>query len=131
MLCKRPLNFDQWKTFSKNYKPMRVWLWFAYKFNENYCHLWLFSEFKNSKEVTRLSWQNTYSNLKTTFYIKLKFLLWTKLLENLLLAKYLIFVTATLIFDSVRIIFIFYKVSPFWFFLEKKQEGRTRKLGLN
>ena len=21
------LNFERWKTFSKNYKPMRVWLW--------------------------------------------------------------------------------------------------------
>ena len=25
--CERALNFDQWKTFSENYKPMRVWLW--------------------------------------------------------------------------------------------------------
>ena len=24
MSCKRALNFDQWKTFSKNYKPMGV-----------------------------------------------------------------------------------------------------------
>ena len=43
MSCKRALNFDQWKTFSK--KPMRVWLWLVYKFTENYCCLWLFSEF--------------------------------------------------------------------------------------
>ena len=43
----------------------------------------------NSKEVSYLSWQNTYPNLKTTCHIKLKFFLWTKLLENLLLAKYL------------------------------------------
>ena len=40
----------------------------------------------NSKEVSYLSWQNTYPNLKTTCHIKLKFFLWTKLLENLLLA---------------------------------------------
>ena len=45
MSCERALNFDQWKTFSKNYKPMRVWLWLVYKFTENYCRLRLFSEF--------------------------------------------------------------------------------------
>ena len=50
----------------------------------------------NSKEVSYLSWQNTYPNLKTTCHIKLKFFLWTKLLENLLVAKYLITVTAPL-----------------------------------
>ena len=27
MSCQRGINFDQWKTFSENYKPMRVWLW--------------------------------------------------------------------------------------------------------
>ena len=36
------------------------------------------------------SWQNMYPNLKTTCRIKLNFFLWTKLLENALLAKYLI-----------------------------------------
>ena len=55
--------------------------------------LWVHS---NSKEVSYLSWQNMYPNLKTTCHIKLKFFLWTKLLENLLLAKYLISVTAPL-----------------------------------
>ena len=50
----------------------------------------------NSKEVSYLSWQNTYPNLKTTCHIKLKFFLWTKLIENLLLPKYLISVTAHL-----------------------------------
>ena len=45
MSCERALNFDQWKTFSENYKPMRVWLWLVYKFTENYCRSWLFSEF--------------------------------------------------------------------------------------
>ena len=43
--CERALNFDQWETFSKNYKPMRVWLRLVYKFFENYCRLRLFSEF--------------------------------------------------------------------------------------
>ena len=50
----------------------------------------------NSKEVSHLSWQNTYPNFKTTCHMKLKFFLWTKFLEYLLLAKYLIFVAATL-----------------------------------
>ena len=50
----------------------------------------------NSKVVSYLSWQNTYSNLKTTCHIKLKIFLWTKLLQNLLLAKYLISVPAPL-----------------------------------
>ena len=50
----------------------------------------------NSKEVSYLSWQNTYPNLKTTCHIKLKCFLWTKLLENLLLAKYLTPVAAPL-----------------------------------
>ena len=50
----------------------------------------------NSKEVSYLSWQNKYSNLKTTCHTKLKFFLWTKLLENLLIAKYLISVAVTL-----------------------------------
>ena len=38
-----------------------------------------------------------YLNLKNTCHIKLKFSLWTKILENLLLAKYIISVTETLI----------------------------------
>ena len=50
----------------------------------------------NSKEVSHLSWQNTYPNLKTTCHMKLKLFLWAKFLEYLLLAKYLIFVAATL-----------------------------------
>ena len=39
------LIFDQWKALSENYKPMRVLLWFVYKFTENYCCLQLFFEF--------------------------------------------------------------------------------------
>ena len=50
----------------------------------------------NSKEVSCLSWENTYPNLKATFHIKLKLFLWTKLLGNLLLAKYLISVATPL-----------------------------------
>ena len=51
----------------------------------------------NSKEVSCLSWQNTYSNLETTCHIKLTFFLWNEVLENLLLANYLMSVTAPLI----------------------------------
>ena len=45
MSCGRALNFDQWKTFSEKGQPMRVWLWLVYKFTENCCCSWLFSEF--------------------------------------------------------------------------------------
>ena len=50
----------------------------------------------NSGEVLYLSWQNRYPNLKVTSHIKLKFFLWTKLLENLLFARCLISDTALL-----------------------------------
>ena len=50
----------------------------------------------NSREVSYLSWQNTHPNLKTTFHIKLNFFLWTKLLENSLLAKYFVSVATAL-----------------------------------
>ena len=45
MSCKRALSFDQWKRFSENYKPMRIWLWFVYQFTESYYPSWLFAEF--------------------------------------------------------------------------------------
>ena len=56
----------------------------------------------NSKKVSYLSWQNTCPNSKTTCHIKLKFFLWTKLLENLLDAKYLISVAAPLNVNPVK-----------------------------
>ena len=68
--------------------------------------------YSNSKDVSYLSWQNTYPNLKTTCHIKLKCFLWTKLLEILLLAKYLISVTAPLKAHFVFKIFKFL----FWLF---------------
>ena len=55
-----------------------------------------FRVYSNSEEVSYLSCQYTYSNLKTTSHIKQKIFLWLKLLENLLLVKYLISVAATL-----------------------------------
>ena len=45
-----------------------------------------FSEFIQTQKRYPIAWQNMYPNLKTTSHIKLKFFLWTKLLENLLLA---------------------------------------------
>ena len=109
MSCERASNFDQWKTFSENYKPMKLPK--ANETSENYkpmilACLQIYRELLslltflgvhwNLKKVFYLSWQNTYPNLKTTCHIKLKFLFWTKLLENLLSAKYLKSVAATL-----------------------------------
>ena len=55
----------------------------------------------NSKEVSYLSWQKKYPNLKTACYIncyiKTKCLLWTKFLEILVLSKYLTSVATALI----------------------------------
>ena len=59
----------------------------------------------NSEEVSYLSWRNTYPNLNTTWHIKLKFFLRTKLLEKLLLAKYLVSVAANLSAFKVRVLF--------------------------
>ena len=83
---------------------MRVWLWLVYKFTKNYCHLRLFSEFIETHWQIYLSWQNSYPKLSTC-HIKLKFFLWTRLLESLLLAKYLISVAATLIRMKNQIFF--------------------------
>ena len=65
----------------------------------------------NSKEVSYLSWQNTYPNLKTTCHIKLNFFLWTKLLEHLLHAKYQISVTAPLaaLYNKIASVYISYR----------------------
>ena len=104
MSYERGLNFDQWKTFSENYKPMRVWLWLFYKIYRELLSLATFLRVhSNSEEVSYLSWQNTYPNLKTTSHIKLDFFLWTKVLENLILAKYLISVDAPLIVHNLLI----------------------------
>ena len=50
MSCECALNFDQWKTFAENYKPMRVWLWLVYKFTKNFQIYQLFSEFVETKK---------------------------------------------------------------------------------
>ena len=102
MSCERDLNFDQWKTFSENYKPMRVWLWVVHRFAENYCHLRLFSEFIQTQKSYPTSHDKTYSNLKTICHVKLTFFLWSKLLENVLLEKYLKSVVAPLINWNIK-----------------------------
>ena len=51
MPCERALKFDQWKTFSENHNPMRVWLWLVYKFTDNYCRLGLFSDFTQTQKM--------------------------------------------------------------------------------
>ena len=97
MPCERALNFNQWKSFSENYKPMIIWLWLVYKFTDNDCRWRLFSEFIQTQKGYPTCRQNAYPNLKTTCHIRLKFFLWAKPVESLLLAKYLIYVAAYLI----------------------------------
>ena len=50
MPCERVLKFDQWKIFSENHNPMRVWLCLVYKFTDNYCHLGLCSDFTQTQK---------------------------------------------------------------------------------
>ena len=95
MSCERVLNFHQWKTFSKNCQPMGVWLWFVYKFTEDFCHSRLFSEFIQTQKRYPISLDKL--RILTTCHSKLKRLLRTKFMENLLLAKYRISVAGPLI----------------------------------
>ena len=86
ILCKCASIFDQWKTF-----PKTIGQWdFDFGLFSNLPRIIVIMSFlqihSNSKEVSYLSWENTYPNLKTTCHIKLKFFLWTKPLENLLLS---------------------------------------------
>ena len=91
MSCERALDFDQWKTVNESviFACLQI-------YRELLSLVTFLRVHSNSKEVSYLSWQNTYPNLKTTCHIKLKFFFWTKLLENLLRAKYLKSVAATL-----------------------------------
>ena len=53
MSCERGLNFDQWKTFPENYKPVRIWLWLLYKFTIMIvAHTTFLRVHSNSKEVS-------------------------------------------------------------------------------
>ena len=94
MSCEHVSNFDQWKTFSENYKPMRVYGLFTYLPRIIVACDFSPSSFKLG--ILPLSWQNKHPNMKTTWHIKLKFFLWTKLIEKVLLSKYLISVAAAL-----------------------------------
>ena len=97
MSCERALNFDQWKTFSENYESMRVWFWLVYKLIENFCSSWLFSEFIQTQKRYPISLDKIrILTWKLLVISELKFFMWTKLLENFLLAKYLMSVTAPL-----------------------------------
>ena len=50
MSRERVSDFDQWKTVSRNYKPMRVWKWLACKFAENNCRWGLVAEFIETRK---------------------------------------------------------------------------------
>ena len=87
------LNFDKSQTLFKNYKPIRILLWLVYRVTvNNYRSVATFRQIhSNSKEISYLLWQNKHFNLKTTCYIKPQFFLWSKLFENSLFTKYLIY----------------------------------------
>ena len=96
MSCERALNWINEKCFPKT---ISQWEFDYSLFTKNDCGKndcdFSPSSFK-LKEVSCLSSQNMYPNLKTTCHIKVKFFLWTKLLEKLFLAKHLISAAATL-----------------------------------
>ena len=78
----------------------------------------------SNSEVSYLPWQNMHSNLKSTCYIKLKFFFWTKLLENLLLAKYLISVTGPLnIYTNNQ-----FEIFRNYFFIHLKENNKKLKI---
>ena len=95
---------DHWKTFSENY--ISQWE-FDYGLFANLPRIIVSHDFSPSSLKLRRGilplLTNTYPNLKTTCHIKLKFFLWTKLLKNLLLAKYPISVAASLMILSLLI----------------------------
>ena len=90
------LNFDRWKTISEIYHLIRVWLRIVYKINDKKLLLLTSPNSFKFKEVFNRHWQKKHSNLKTICHINPKYFLRTKLLEKVLLAKYLIYVTAAL-----------------------------------
>ena len=96
MSCERALNLTNEKHFPKTISQWE----FNYGLFTNLLRIIIPQDFSRvyskSKEVSYLSWQNTYHNLKTTWHIKAKYFLWAKLVENLLLTKYLVSVTAPL-----------------------------------
>ena len=86
MSRERPLNLDQWETFSENYKPVRVWLSFVYKNAVSFCYkisATLRQVHSDSEDISYLQ-ENFFSNLEITFHIKPKFFMWINLPENFL-----------------------------------------------
>ena len=84
---------SSWKeyfTFTCFKSLPRIWICLAF-YLATFCRV-----YSNSKEVPYLPWQNEYSNLKITCHCKPKIFLWTQLLENVLLARCFISVTAAL-----------------------------------
>ena len=109
MSCERGLNFDQWKTFSENHKPIRV----CYGLFTNLPRIIVGCDFSPSSFKLKrgiLPRLAKYISLSSTGHIKLKCFLWTKLLETLLLAKYLISVTAPLKLQSCKLYNNKYKI---------------------
>ena len=103
------LSFDQWKTFTENYEPVRAWLWLVYKIAENKCSWRLFARFIQSYKRYHTSLDKISRRLKfNTCHTKLKFFLSTKLFEKLLLAKYLVSVVATLNRIWANLIVVFF-----------------------
>ena len=94
MSCKRASNFlTNEKHFAKTISQWEL----DYGLFTNLPKIAKFTDFSPSSYKLKRGWQNTFPNSETTYHIKLKFFLWTELLKNLLLAKYLISVTAPLI----------------------------------
>ena len=85
MSCESALNFDWWKT-SENYTPMSQELLSLGTFLQVHSNSKRYSTSLDKMHI--LTWE-------LTCHVKLKFFLWTKPLENLLLAKYLISATVT------------------------------------
>ena len=52
------LKFDQYKTVSENYKPIRNWLWLVYKITKNTCCLWFFIKFIQTQKRYPISLYN-------------------------------------------------------------------------
>ena len=86
----RALNFDQGKTFSENYKSIRVWVWVVYKFTENNCCLQLSTDFIQTQKrystsldkISNLTWK-LFIISSHNFSSKLNFQ-WIYPLQNIL-----------------------------------------------
>ena len=87
----RAWNFDQWKTFSENYKAVRVWLWLVCKITKNNCRSRILAKFPQTIK-NYPTFLNKLSILTCRLLVisSQKIFLWTTLLENLCLAKYLL-----------------------------------------